>query len=111
MRTFASVLLLATVTVTAGIPSASAGDCNRGRGRIMQGRRSHAPAAPQSSSQPSWSSRSVTTSANASSGHVVHASSAPTVNQYVVGHRLGAVGADAGVARNRRRVASTSHHS
>jgi len=85
MRTLASVLLLATVTVAAGIPAASAGDCNRGRGRIMQGRRSHAPAAPQASSQPSWSGRSVTSSANAPSGHVVHASSAPTVNEYVVG--------------------------
>lgn len=85
MRTFASVLLLATVTVAAGIPVASAGDCNRGRGRIMQGRRSHAPAAQQSSSQPSRSGRSVTSSANAPSGHVVHSSSAPTVTEQVVG--------------------------
>ena len=85
MRTLASVLLLATVTVAAGIPAASAGDCNRGRGRIMQGRRSHASAAPQSSSQPSWSGRSVTSSAHVPSGHVVHSSSAPTVTEQVVG--------------------------
>ena len=85
MRTFASVLLLATVTVAAGIPAASAGECNRGRGRIMQGRRSHASAAPQSSSQPSWSGRSVTSSAHVPSGHVVHSSSAPTVTEQVVG--------------------------
>jgi IMP dehydrogenase len=51
----------------------------------MQGRRSHAPAAPQSSSQPSWSGRSTTSSAHVPSGHVVNASSAPTVNEYVVG--------------------------
>ncbi len=81
MRTFAPLLLLVTVTVAAGIPSASAGDCNRGRGRIMQGRRSHSPAAPQSS----WKSRQVTGSAHVPSGQVVHSSSAPTVTEHVVG--------------------------
>ena len=75
MRTFASVLLLAAVAVAAGVPSASAGDCNRGRGRVVQG-----PAA----SQPSWSGRQVTGNGHVQSGTVVHSSSVPTVTEHVV---------------------------
>jgi uncharacterized surface protein with fasciclin (FAS1) repeats len=82
MRIFSSVLLLATVTVAAGVPSASAGDCNRGRGRVVQGRRTHAPAA----SQPSWSGRQVTGNGHVQSGTVVHSSSVPTVTEHVVGN-------------------------
>jgi uncharacterized surface protein with fasciclin (FAS1) repeats len=80
MRTCAASLLLVAVTVAAGVPSASAGDCNRGRGRVVQGRRTHAPAA----SQPSWNSRQVTSSGHVQSGTVVHSSSVPTVTEHVV---------------------------
>ncbi len=84
MRCCATSLLVVAVTVAAGVPSASAGDCNRGRGRVVQGRRTHAPAMSQPSSQPSWSSRQVTGSGHVQSGTVVHSSSVPTVTEHVV---------------------------
>ncbi len=85
MRRFSAVFLVAVVTVAAGLPSASAGDCNRGRGRVVQGRRSHAASA-QSSSHSSWSGRQVTSSGHVQSGGIVHSSPAPTVIEHVVGH-------------------------
>lgn len=81
MRRFASSLLLIACTVAAGLPSASAGDCNRGRGRVVHGRRSHVPA----QSQPSWSGRQVTNHGHVQSGTIVHASSTPTVTEHVIG--------------------------
>jgi uncharacterized surface protein with fasciclin (FAS1) repeats len=84
MRRFVPVFLLAAVTVATGLSSASAGDCNRGRGRVVHGRRSHA-AAPQSSSHSSWSGRQVTSGGHVQSGGIVHSSPAPTVTEHVVG--------------------------
>jgi len=86
MRRFASGLLLAAVTVTTALPSASAGDCNRGRGRVMQGRRSHASAVPQSSwSRSSGSGGHVSSGSHVRSGSVVHTATPTTVSEHVVG--------------------------
>lgn len=86
MRCCAMSLLVVAVTVAAGLPSATAGDCNRGRGRVVQGRRTHAPAASQHASQPSWSGRQVTSNGHVQSGTVFQSTSVPTVTEHVVGN-------------------------
>jgi len=81
MRRLAPVLAVLAVILSALPPSASAGDCNRGRGRIVH-RRSHAPAA----NTQSWNGRKPSGSGYVESGHagvVVHSSPTPVVSEHV----------------------------
>lgn len=79
MRRILPASLLAAAVLAAAIPQASAGDCQRSRGRVVQGRRSHAQAAPQSS----WSGRTVV-STPPTTGHVVHPAPVQSVTERIV---------------------------
>ena len=83
MRRLAPVLILLALAQAAVTPFASAGDCNRGRGRITHSRRTHAPAATHQTR----SGRTVSGGTYVESGHsgvIVHSSPASTVTEHVV---------------------------